>query len=71
VLTDLALLGVRRGDVDQVLMYGGAALDSARHTDSGWIGPELQDVQAQLAPLASDARITELDDQITALTRSA
>jgi hypothetical protein len=71
VLTDLALLGVQRGDVDQVLKYGGTALESAQHTGSGWIGRKLQDVQAQLAPLASDTRITELDDQITALTRSA
>jgi tetratricopeptide (TPR) repeat protein len=71
VLTDLALLGIQRGDVDQVLKYGGTALELARHTDSGWIARKLQDIQAQLAPLVPDPRIAELNDQISTLTRAA
>ena len=70
VLTDLTLLGVQRGDIDQVLKYGGAALELAHHTGSGWVGRKLTDVRTQLEPLAADARVAELTDDIAALTRS-
>jgi transcriptional regulator with XRE-family HTH domain len=70
VLTDLTLLGIQRGDIDQVLKYGGAALALAQHTGSGWVGRKLADVRTQLAPLSTDTRIAELTGSITALTRS-
>jgi hypothetical protein len=70
VLTDLTSLGIQRGDIDQVLKYGGAALALAQHTGSGWVGRKLADVRTQLAPLSTDTRIAELTDSITALTRS-
>jgi hypothetical protein len=70
VLTDLTVLGIQRGDIDQVLKYGGAALELAQHTGSGRVGRKLADVQTQLTPLSTDARIAELTDNIIALTRS-
>jgi transcriptional regulator with XRE-family HTH domain/tetratricopeptide (TPR) repeat protein len=70
VLTDLALLGIQRGDVDQVVTYGGTAVKLARHTGSGWVRRRLQETQERLKPLGSDARITELDDDIAALSHS-
>lgn len=68
VLTDLALLGVERGDIDQALKYGDAAYELAKHTGSGWISRKLRDVQTKLAPLTTDSRITELNERIAALT---
>jgi hypothetical protein len=70
VLTDLTLLGIQRGDIDQVVTYGSAAVELAHHTGSGWIGRKLADVRSQLAPFNTDARIAELTDSITALTCS-
>lgn len=71
VLTDLTLLGIERGDVDQVLKHGGAACELAQLTGSGWIGRKLQDVRPRLDPLAAHPRIAGLTDNIAALTRSA
>ena len=35
VLTDLAMVGVQRRDLDRIVMYADAALDTARQTGSG------------------------------------
>jgi transcriptional regulator with XRE-family HTH domain len=67
VLTDLALLGVERGDIDEALKYGDAAFELAKHTGSGWIGRKLRDVQTRLIPLTNDSRIAELNERIAAL----
>ena len=42
VLTDLAMLGVQRRDLNQLTTYANAALETARQTGSGVIGRKLQ-----------------------------
>lgn len=64
VLTDLALLGVQRREVDQVLEYGNNALELARQTGSGYIGRRLQELHKKLPLFFMDGRISELSDCI-------
>ncbi|ACU75275.1 conserved hypothetical protein [Catenulispora acidiphila DSM 44928] len=66
VLTDLATLGVQQHDPDQVLQYGSTALALAEETNSGYIGRKLQGLNTKLAPLATDDRIRDLSDAISA-----
>jgi transcriptional regulator with XRE-family HTH domain len=68
VLSDLAMLGIQRHDVEQVVHYGGQAVELAQQTGSrGYIGRKLQGLQGQLAPLLSDPRLSRLNDQIASL----
>ena len=71
VLIDLALLGAQRKDLDEVFQYGTAAVELAQQTGSGYVGKRLQSLQAQLAPHATDSRISLLNDQIAALASTA
>ncbi|MEU0481348.1 helix-turn-helix domain-containing protein [Streptosporangium sp. NPDC006013] len=72
VLTDLAMLGIQRHNVDQVLHYGGAAVALAEQTQSsGYVGRKLQDLRAQLGPLAADNRVSQLTEHISQLARIA
>jgi transcriptional regulator with XRE-family HTH domain len=70
VLTDLALLGVQRRDVGQVTAHASAALELARQTRSGVIERKLLGLQDRLESFLGDSRVRELDEQITALTRT-
>lgn len=67
VLTDLAAIGGRRQDPDQVLAYGGEALRLARTTSSGYVAHKLQGLRTDLGPLTRDARVAELGAEIDAL----
>jgi transcriptional regulator with XRE-family HTH domain len=67
VLTDLASIGAKRHDPDQVLTYGREALHLARETSSGYVARRLQRLQTDLGPLARDARVVELGADIDAL----
>ncbi|NNN36023.1 helix-turn-helix transcriptional regulator [Streptomyces sp. S3(2020)] len=67
VLTDLASIGAKRHDPDQVLAYGREALHLARETSSGYVARRLQRLQTDLGPLARDARVVELGAEIDAL----
>ncbi|MFC9058433.1 helix-turn-helix transcriptional regulator [Streptomyces sp. NPDC057074] len=67
VLTDLAAIGARRQDLDQVLAYGGEALRLARTTSSGYVAHKLQGLRTDLGPLTRDARVAELGAEIDAL----
>lgn len=68
IFTDLATLGVRAGDLDQVCEYGEQAVALAEHTrSSGYIGRKLQGLRDELAPLASDSRAAQLSDRIAQL----
>jgi hypothetical protein len=69
VLTDLAMLGLQRGDLDQLINHAEAATDIARQTGSGVIGRKLKGLQAQLAPLLADHRVRQLDNEITVVTK--
>ena len=65
VLADLATTGAQRGDVDQLLMNGAAALDTARHTSSaGYLGRKLGTLRAEMRPYLNDRHVRHLDDQI-------
>ncbi|MEV6522704.1 transcriptional regulator [Longispora sp. NPDC051575] len=68
VLTDLATLGLQRGDLDQVVGHARAAMDLARQTGSGVIGRKLQGLQAQLTPLLINRHIRQLDHELTTVT---
>lgn len=69
VLSDLAMLGIQRRDVEQVVHYGRQAVELAEQTGSrGYIGRKLQSLQAQLAPLLGDPRLSSLSDQISRLS---
>jgi tetratricopeptide (TPR) repeat protein len=70
VLTDLAMVGVQHHDPDELLEHGQAAIELAKETGSGVVDRKLWGLQAHLAPFLTDARIRELDDQITGLARS-
>jgi transcriptional regulator with XRE-family HTH domain len=67
VLSDLAMLGIQRRDTEQVVHYGGLAIELAEQTGSrGYIGRKLQSLQEQLVPL-SDPRLSTLSHQISQL----
>lgn len=67
VLTDLASIGAKRRDPDQVLTYGREALQLARTTSSGYVARKLQGLRTDLGPLARDARVVEPGAEIDAL----
>ncbi|MGW3468086.1 hypothetical protein ACWDKQ_06350 [Saccharopolyspora sp. NPDC000995] len=65
VLVDLATVGAQRGDVDQLVMSGAAAVDSARQTASvGYVGRKLGDLREHLVPYLGDRHVRYLDSQI-------
>jgi transcriptional regulator with XRE-family HTH domain len=67
VLTDLAVLGIQRRDIDQLLTYTHSVMELAQRTHSGYISRKLQELQGNLAPLLSDHRVSHLSEQISAL----
>ena len=70
VLSDLAMLGIQRRDVEQVVHYGSMAVELAKQTgSSGYIGRKLDGLQLELRPLLSDARIASLNEQIASISR--
>ncbi|MET7621592.1 transcriptional regulator [Streptomyces sp. NPDC005408] len=71
VLAQLAALGAQRGDVDHVMQYSNAALALADQTGSGFIGKKRKGLQARLAPLMGDGRVSDLHHQISALSGAA
>ncbi len=68
VLTDLALLGTHRRDVDQIVGYAEDALDLAHQSASGYVARKLRGLQPKLAPFLSDHRVSDLHDRIKGLT---
>jgi hypothetical protein len=68
VLTDLAVIGAQRRDVDRLLHYGTAAMDLAERSSSGYIGRKLESLQRHLAPFLADRRVSEMNDRISSLT---
>jgi len=71
VLIDLAMISVQRRDPECLVMYAGAALDTARQTGSGVIGRKLQSLQDQLTPFLSDSHVRYLSEQITVQNRNS
>ncbi|WP_199742404.1 transcriptional regulator [Streptomyces triticirhizae] len=69
VLTDLAVLGIQRRDVDMVLTHTRAVVELSRQTRSGYAGRRLRSVRARLTPLLPDRRVSQLWDEIGTLER--
>jgi tetratricopeptide (TPR) repeat protein len=67
VLTDLALLGVYRRDLDQALYHGGTALELAEQTGSGYVARKLQGLRTKLAPFGGDSRVSDFSDRVSQL----
>ena len=70
VLTDLAMVGLQRGDVDQLTSHAQAALDIAVRTGSGFVSRKLQELQVHLTSFIGNSRVRELDQQIMAISRN-
>lgn len=71
VLTDLAMVGVQRGDVSQLVTYANAALEMAVQTRSGFIGRKLQGLQHHLVPLLGNKQVRQLSQQIMILPENS
>lgn len=65
VLADLAVTGAQQRDVDQVVTYAGSAVELARQTGSGYIGRKLAALRPHLAALGNDARVRQLNEQLS------
>ncbi|MFF8443384.1 hypothetical protein ACF07U_21260 [Streptomyces californicus] len=70
MLTDLAVVGAKRRDVDQVLTYGDEAISLARASGSGYVVRRLRALYDESGPLSRDQRVAELGARIAALSTS-
>ncbi|MFD4258000.1 helix-turn-helix transcriptional regulator [Streptomyces sp. NPDC058534] len=68
VLTDLAAIGAKRRDVEQVVAYGREAIELARSSGSGYVARRLQTLCDEFGPLSRDHRVAELREEIVALS---
>lgn len=71
VLTDLAMVGVQRGDVNQLVTYADAALEMVVQTGSGFISRKLQGLGDRLAPLLGNSQVRQLNQRIMALSENS
>lgn len=71
VLTDLAMIGVQRGDVNQLVTYADAALEIAVQTGSGFIDRKLQGLRGHLTPLLRNSQVRQLNQQIMTLSKNS
>ncbi|WP_421111004.1 helix-turn-helix transcriptional regulator [Streptomyces sp. NEAU-S77] len=67
VLANLASIGVKRKDPEQIVVYAREALHLARESSSGYVARRLQDLRTGFGPLARDVRVAEVDAEIKAL----
>ncbi|KUL51743.1 DNA-binding protein [Streptomyces sp. NRRL F-4489] len=67
VLVDLAAVGAKRRDAEQVMTYGGEALRLAGQTGSGYIARKLQGLRVELEKCGLDRRVAGLSAEIGAL----
>lgn len=68
VLTDLAAIGAKRRDVEQVVAYGREAISLARASASGYVARKLQTLCDEFGPLSRDHRVAELGAEIATLS---
>lgn len=68
---DLAMLGLRAHDADQVVFYANSALVAAQTTQSGYVIKKLSTLQDRLEPLLDSHSVRELSDHITHLKTAA
>ncbi|MFD8107522.1 hypothetical protein [Streptomyces microflavus] len=67
VLTDMAAIGAKRRDADQVVAYGKGAISLARASGSGYVARRLQGLCDEFGPLRRDHRVAELGAEIATL----
>ena len=70
VLTDLAMLGLQQGDLDQLVVHADAAIEVARATGSGWVERKLTGLNNQLTPLTGEPRVNQLSQKLASITAS-
>jgi hypothetical protein len=63
------MIGVQRGDANQLVTYADAALEIAVQTGSGFIGRKLRELQSHLAPLFGNSEVRQLDQWIMDVCR--
>ncbi|MEU9110592.1 helix-turn-helix transcriptional regulator [Streptomyces sp. NPDC048483] len=68
VLVDLAAIGAKRRDPEQVVAYGRQAVELARASSSGYVGRRLRGLRAEFGPLTKAAGVAELTAEIDALS---
>ena len=69
-LADLAIIGLQRGDVNQLITHAEAALEIAARTGSGFISRRLQALHGHLTPLLGNNQVRQLDHQIMVVSRN-
>ncbi|MFF5586078.1 helix-turn-helix transcriptional regulator [Streptomyces hygroscopicus] len=68
VLANLAAIGVKRKDPEQVVAYARKAIHLARESSSGYVARRLQTLRTDFGCLARDMRVAELDTEIKSLS---
>ncbi|MFJ9855792.1 helix-turn-helix transcriptional regulator [Streptomyces sp. NPDC101150] len=68
VLVDLAAIGAKRRDPEQVVAYGRQAVELARASSSGYVARRLRGLRAEFGPLTKAAGLAELTAEIDALS---
>jgi transcriptional regulator with XRE-family HTH domain len=68
VLTDLAAIGAKRRDPEQLVTYGREALGLAQASASGYVARRLQALCEKFGPLSNDHRVAELGAAIAMLS---
>lgn len=68
VLTDLAAIGAKRRDAEQVVSYGNEAIGLARASSSGYVARRLRALCEEFGPLSRDHRVAELRAEIATLS---
>ncbi|MFH8616639.1 helix-turn-helix transcriptional regulator [Streptomyces sp. NPDC017979] len=67
VLTDLAAIGAKRHNAEQVTAYGREALELARASSSGYVVRRLRSLCDEFGPVSRDHRVAGLRAEIAAL----
>ncbi|MEU2822038.1 helix-turn-helix transcriptional regulator [Streptomyces bacillaris] len=68
VLTDMAAIGAKRRDPEQIVACGKEAVSLARASDSGYLARRLRGLCDEFGPLSRDHRVAELGAEIAALS---
>ncbi|OII59716.1 transcriptional regulator [Streptomyces sp. CC77] len=68
VLADLAAVGAKRRDPEQVVAYGREAIRLAQASSSGYVARRLQALCGEFGPLSRDRRVAELGAEIATLS---
>ncbi|MFH8555779.1 helix-turn-helix transcriptional regulator [Streptomyces celluloflavus] len=68
VLADLAAIGAKRRDAEQVVAYGSEAISLARASASGYVARRLQALCDEFGPLSRDHRVADLGAEIATLS---